>query len=538
MNPRPDPFAPAAPHPPRPGLVWALVLVYLLVGLVGHDPWRGDDARHFGPVLAILNDQQWLIPHIAGEPFLDYPPLYYWVGALTATLSGWLLPLHDAARLASAVLLGLSLALTAGAAQRVHGAHAGAAAILLVLGTLGLVVHAHETQPLLALMAAQAVVLWGASVTLTRPLGGAAAAGFGVGLAFLANGVSGALSTAPILLFLPGIAPSLLAAMVAGATASAWLIPTWQAEPALLAQWWQGNLANAALHAEKLRDAEALLGLLGWFTWPLWPIAGWALWRERRQLAQARWRILCAAAALSLAMTLLTGPLRPANALPVLIPLALIAAAGVTTLRRGAANAFDWFAGMSFAAFALLVWLAWTSMTLAWPPGLTRHLDKIAPNFLLGDPLMPSLIGLALTAAWIARLATAKRSPYRGAISWATGMTMLWCLAVILLEPWFDHGKRYRPAVASLAAALAGETPTCLARINISRSLRVNLDYFAQLRTHPFAGPDGRCDWVLVYGEQRPTALDSRWRERWHYQRGGGDKREDLRLYARAFTLD
>ena len=36
---------------------------------------------------------------------------------------------------------------------------------------------------------------------------------------------------------------------------------------------------------------------------------------------------------------------------------------------------------------------------------------------MLGDPLMPSLIGLALTAAWIARLATAKRSPYRGAIS-------------------------------------------------------------------------------------------------------------------------
>ena len=31
-----------------------LVGLYLLVGLTSHDPWRGDDARHVGPVLAML----------------------------------------------------------------------------------------------------------------------------------------------------------------------------------------------------------------------------------------------------------------------------------------------------------------------------------------------------------------------------------------------------------------------------------------------------------------------------------------------------
>ncbi|MCB1961381.1 MAG: hypothetical protein KDE68_12800 [Rhodocyclaceae bacterium] len=533
MNPRSDPFAPATPPSPPNLLVWTLALVYLFVGLIGHDPWRGDDARHFGPVLAMLKDQHWLIPHIAGEPFLEFPPLYYWFSALVAWAFQWLLPLHDAARLGSGGLLAICLLLSAAAARRMHGSHAGAAAVLLTLGTLGLVVHAHETQPLLALMTAQAVLFYGVALSASRPSAGALIAGLGAGLAFLAHGVSGALMCAPILFLLPSPRAIGLALGAAGLTAGLWLVPAWQLEPGLLAQWWQASAADAVPHPRKLTDTQSLLGLLGWFTWPLWPIAGWALWRARRQFPRLHWRALIAGATLALLATILIGPLRPANALPVLVPLALIASAGVTTLRRGAANAFDWFAGMSFAVFALLLWLAWTSMTLAWPPGLSRHVDKVAPNFVLADPWLPTLIGAALCAAWVARLATARRSPYRGAISWAAGMTMLWCLAVVLLEPWFDHAKRYRPAVESLAAALAPESPVCLARINVSPSLRVNLDYFAQLRTQPFAGPGRRCDWVLVYGEHRPQSLDARWRARWHYHRGGGDKREDLRLYAR-----
>lgn len=51
-----------------------LVALYLLVGLTVHDPWRGDDARYFGPVLAILRGESWLFPMLAGEPLADYPP--------------------------------------------------------------------------------------------------------------------------------------------------------------------------------------------------------------------------------------------------------------------------------------------------------------------------------------------------------------------------------------------------------------------------------------------------------------------------------
>jgi len=531
MTPRPDPFAPPAPRPPRSIVLWTMALIYLLVGVVGHDPWRGDDAQYFGPVLEMLRGHHWLIPHLAGEPLLDYPPLYYWIAALCAKATAWLLPWHDGARLASAVLVGLTLWLCADAARRMYGPNARASAFLLMLGTLGLVVHAHETQPLLAVVASQALTFWGVAYAARRPVFGAVAAGLGVGCAFLAQGINALVITVPALFFLPGVGTMLLGLLTASGVAALWLGLAANSAPALLTLWWKSHLLDFTPTLDNIKEPGDLFGLLGWFAWPLWPVAGWALWRERPRLAQAHWRMLIVCAVLALATTVLFGPMHPADTLPVLVPLALMAAAGLTTLRRGAANAFDWFSGMNFAVFALLLWLGWTSLTLAWPPGLGRHVAKVAPNFVLGDTFWPSMAGVVLCLLWVGILANSRRSPYRGAKNWAAGMTMLWCLAVVLLQPWFNHSKSYRQATESLAQTLAEHSPACVERIGVSPSLKVALDYYAKLRTKPFNPKDARCDAVLVSGHGRPAALGAEWHPRWTYARGGGNQREEINLY-------
>ncbi|MDP2132751.1 MAG: hypothetical protein Q8J99_04005, partial [Sulfuritalea sp.] len=90
-------------HSPAPILAryGALLLctVWLLAGTVGHDPWKTDDALHLGVAYG-MNGGDWLVPRIAGDPWLTSPPLYHWVAALSGKLLGWLLPWHDAARLA------------------------------------------------------------------------------------------------------------------------------------------------------------------------------------------------------------------------------------------------------------------------------------------------------------------------------------------------------------------------------------------------------------------------------------------------------
>lgn len=527
MTARHDPFAPALPTPPRTALIWAMIAIYLLAGLTGHAPWRGDDGRFFGPILGMVRDGHWLVPHLAGVPHLDFGPLYYWLGALSASALGTVLPLHDAARLASGLFAGLALWLTADAARRMHGERAHAPTLLLLVATLGLVVHVHETQPLLAVMAAQAVTLWGMATALKRPALGAVIAGAGVGLAALANGLNALLVTAPLLLLLPGVTAIAIGLLTAALVAGLWIVPMILKAPDLLAAWWSLSVEASAPHTRKFAEAADWLGLLGWFTWPLWPIAGWAFWRERRHLGTRAWRITAAAIVLAVLLTSLTGTLRPAGFLPLLLPLALAAAAGVTTLRRGAANAFDWFGGMTFATFALLAWTAWSAMAFDWPPGLARHLAKVTPNFALDNLLWPSLLALAVCASWIWLLAVSKRSPYRGAQNSAAGMTMLWCLAVILLQPWFDYSKGHASAVMALSEYLRAHPPKgCIAGIGLSPSLAVSLDYRIGLRPRPFS--DTSCPWILVSGSDLPTTGTLLW----HHERGGGNRREVLSLVA------
>ena len=42
-------------YPPRGILLVGSVLIYLVVGAVGHDPWKGDDAVHIGLIKSILD---------------------------------------------------------------------------------------------------------------------------------------------------------------------------------------------------------------------------------------------------------------------------------------------------------------------------------------------------------------------------------------------------------------------------------------------------------------------------------------------------
>ena len=96
--------------PRVPVLFATLVLAYLLPGLVGHDPWKTEDAIGIGIVHQMLEHGRWIVPYLAGEAYLEDGPFHYWVAALTAKLFGLVLTPHDGARLASGVMMAATLA--------------------------------------------------------------------------------------------------------------------------------------------------------------------------------------------------------------------------------------------------------------------------------------------------------------------------------------------------------------------------------------------------------------------------------------------
>lgn len=512
---------------PLPWLVVVLCTAYLLAGVFGHDPWKSEDAIGLAVAHGFYSGDSWLKPTLAGEPWFEAEPLYHWVAAATAATTQFFLPFHDGARLASAVFGGLFLLLLAAAARRSYGADAGWGAPLLAIGTLGLLVPIHEAQPAIAVLAATTGVYWGAALLSQRPLPGSGIMGAALGLCFLAGGL-GAVLPPLTLLALPIMqrrwAATAIAIAVAAIIAGAWPMLLALYEPSYLKAWWAADLTSIV---PRNGFSTSHAKFLGWVAWPVLFIAPWTIWRGRKQLASPALLTPALGAIVALLWFLAHEP-RPATILSILPPLILLASNGGASLRRGAANAWDWFGMMTFSMIAALIWLGASALLTGWPSKIASNAMRLEPGFVGQFSASALLLALAATGAWIWALLRLERSPWRVVSRWATGVTVIWVLLVALLMPWIDYGKTYRPVIASLRSALP-ESAECIGRLSLGAPQRAALDYFGGIRTR---WGNKVCPWLIMQGgpEEDPPAG---WTKTWEGHRPG-DRSEWLRLYRRS----
>ena len=145
--------------PPSPATLALIALAFALPGLAGHDLWKTHDAIGLGIVHDMATSGAPLVPRIAGTPWLFDPPLYHWLAAGFGSALQFFTEFHSAARLVSGVLVLAAfwliyVAARDGAAEHEDRRTSGAAAMLVLLGSVGLMVHAHEALPELACLAA------------------------------------------------------------------------------------------------------------------------------------------------------------------------------------------------------------------------------------------------------------------------------------------------------------------------------------------------------------------------------------------------
>ena len=526
--------------PPSGWVLAVLLATYIFTGLIGHDPWKHDDAITIGIAYDIFSNGNWLTPELAGQTY-PHAPFYYWTAALTTHLFSWLLPTHDAARLASGVYTLLALEFILLAARELHGREHAAAAPLILAGSIGFLFHAHEAQPMLTALTAHTAAYWALTLLPRRPRQATAIFGAALALCFLANGLLPALTLLPLAVVTvwqspqrPTCALQLLAALaLALALCAGWLLPLRVAAPDYLAQFFAGELASLAKPLVIPANVARYLNLLLWYAWPALPLAAWALWAKRRALAS---KALALPIATFVAVLLILGAdveVSSAAALLLLPPLVLLAVPGVASLRRGAANAFDWFGMMTFTLFALVVWIAWSAMVFGWPGRLARQVVRLEPGFVGQFGPLAFACALLATAVWFWLIVTSPRSPMRGIMHWMAGLTLFWLLIAALWMPWIDYGKTYRPLAASLAETLPA-SGNCIANANLPDALLASLDYFNGIRTVAHASALGQtCDWLLVQGEL-PADAATNWRKSWEGRRPS-DRRdsEKISLYRR-----
>jgi 4-amino-4-deoxy-L-arabinose transferase-like glycosyltransferase len=536
-------LSPTAPY--RAAKQLGLVLLcaaWVVLGLVGHDPWKTEDATAFGVSWSMLQGGSVLAPTLAGEPYVDQPPLVHAVAAAFGAALSPLLPAHDAARIAVGVVLGAVLWMVGLTARELGGREYTWLPVLLLVGSVGLWDRAHQVSTELGLLLGVALALYGLALALRRPAAGGAAAGAGIAVAFLSRGFLG-----PLWLLLTMIALPLafarwrtrahavtvgVALAVAVPLAAAWPAALAVRAPDHLALWWNDQSVGdyfAPLATVAWNDPLFLWKNLPWFAWPALPLTLWTLWTRGRGFngglavpAIELPGVLALVIAASLAV--LPEP-RAIYAMPLLVPLCLLAAWEVDTLKRGFSGALDWFGILTFGLLAAVVWWLWVDASLhGIAPRIARLFRDTEPGYRPTLQWLALGVSAFLTVLWLMLVRPARRSNRRAVLNWAAGMVLVWGLYTTIWLPYLDSRRSYRSVAEELMPHLPAQR--CVASRNLGDPQRALFHYFAGLATvREERVADHGCDLLLAqFGRREGSPVaPSGWEIVWFGHRRGDD---------------
>ncbi len=171
-----------SPQSEKPWFLLLLCVLWLFPGLIGHDPWKPAENQTVAVIAHMLQRGDWGVPSLAGVPYLEFHPLYYWCAALLSKPLAWAgVALHDAVRLTTGLWMAVALWGVGLAGRELHGRRYGRVAVVLLVGSVGLLQWGHHASPAVLGLAAFAWQLYALALARRRPL----AAGVLLGLSWL-----------------------------------------------------------------------------------------------------------------------------------------------------------------------------------------------------------------------------------------------------------------------------------------------------------------------------------------------------------------
>ncbi len=438
-------------------------------------------------------------------------------------------------------------------------------ALLAMLATFGLLARLHETTGNAAQVTWIALYLFGLGYTLQRPGFGGALVGLAVAATLLTGGIPLATVLAATTLVLSAtvhpfrlVIGRFTAAWlpVAGLCAAAWpalllhyaepgatLINSMAAMQAIsgagasdaatsmvnpaasavvrqfLGQWllWNVNL----LQGPTWRSLAYYARTAVWFFWPLWPFVLWAIWRWRGSRREAPVAVP-AVMLVPLALLALLDPVgSEASLLPLVLPMTMLAALALPTIRRSVVSLIDWFSVMTFSVVGCAIWAYWIAFMTGFPPRMARKAQEAVPGFEASLSVVELGLGLLATITWILlvgwRISRQPRPFWRPMALSSGGMVLTWLLLMTLWLPAANFRKSYREVVSPTREILARETG-CVTGFGIDAAQRALLAYYGSARFIRLPRMDGEgpmpspssCAWMLVSDrEDRPHELSA-----------------------------
>ena len=532
----------------------ALVTAWTLFGLVGHDPWKPDEAHYFGVVLDLLQRGDWVVPTLAGEPWVEKPPLFYIVAAAFASAGRNFLSLHDAARLATGFFVAVVVVFVARTGRELYGSGYGSAAVLLMLGCVGTIARMHQLITDVALLAGIAIAMYGLALARRSAWTAGLTIGIGGACAFLSKGLLGpaclGLTALALPLFRSWRKPQYgwslaIAFAVAAIPAAIWMGAFYLRSPRLFSVWFVDNNFGRFFgfaHLGTHNPPGFYAYTLAWYAVPALPIgayAAWTAWRNRTM--PSPWEDLAFPTSLAVAILsvlALASDSRDLYLMPIVLPLSLACARLLPQLAPTGIRALSSIASLALTGGAALLWIGWGALMTGFPAALSAVLHSYQPEYIARIHWGPLALAIAVTIGAAEVLRRRAQTAGFALTQWTVGVTLCWALIATLWTPFLDAGKSYRGMMRSLVRALPrGE---CVSSLHLGEPQRALLFYFAGITTKRIeVEPTVDCPALLMQGWRKAglSPPGNQWVLVWEGARPG-DTRELYRVYRRDVSPD
>ncbi|MES1989066.1 MAG: glycosyl transferase, partial [Pseudomonadota bacterium] len=485
-------------------LLLLLCAIWIVLGLIGHAPWKPLESTSINIVKNILDGGSILAPLVSGESFPSNSPLYYLSAAASAKLLSPLLSIHDGARLFNTIWLAILLLMVGMTGRELWTRGVGRHTTFIMIGTIGLILSAHSLSAEIANLTCLATGFYALALSKRRPWRASALLGTALGIGFLSFGVMPALILLSTALILPLIfkiwrtksfAKFLsLAILIAAPIILTWILLLQHYYPAMLLGWWQFNLNNF----NQLNHLY-FLRILIWYAWPALPLALIGLWSYRQQLLnKPKFQLMISFFICSLFFLGFGASSKDINALPLLLPLVALGAGSVEHLKRGAAAALNWFGVMLFGLIGVLIWLGWLAMLTDYPAKIKERMQFLSGAYETHFNWLSFVAALAITVIWLLVCMRAKQTNKSTVTNWAVGMTFGWGLLMTLWLPLIDSAKSYQTVFLSMNKVLP-KTYNCVNSLDVGQQQGLLLNYYTNIQLQPFETTQQlTCDFYLL----------------------------------------
>jgi len=535
----------------------SLIVLFLVAGSIGHDPWKLHEPYVFGVIYHFFTTHSWLIPIDADKPFMEKPPLYHWTGAVFCSLFGSILPLHDAARLASAFYTAFTALFMWKSSQLLFAARSeckmlGWISIALLLGQIGVATDIHQLRTDVPLLTGTTIAIYGMALLGCMPQHWIKA-GIWTGLGFSITLMSKGLFM-PITLILSGILlwrvlPSLhnqntwralkVAFLVALPCVTIWPALVCLHSPALFMEWfWDNNVGRflgfsvprlgAANHRHDL--AFSLLKN----TFPALPLACMLFITEKREWHSMEYMLPISIIITGLFLLILSATGHACYILPLMPCFALLAAPVMLELSESFLSCWNLGIRILTSVAVAGIWLLWLYLRHASDIAIfqpLKHLINASFSLDLAAPeqTFACAAAIAMALLWLVSLRLTSRSALNTAYIWLAATGLLWVTMALFL-PWQNEKISYRGTLMQMVQIVQqfpGEH-NCVEISSYDELISPMFQYMAEPLL-PKRKDGETCPFLFIATDSISSPVGPQWHLIWKGARP--DKEDEMRLY-------